>query len=91
VLHTPSVWGDTVSSCDGDTCLPPDGIAGLADIVAAINAYQGIDVAPLTWLDVDPSGDDSRPNQVIGLGDILACIDGFQGKSYPGGGPLDCP
>jgi hypothetical protein len=90
-LHTPSVWGDTVSTCAGNSCEPPNGVVGLDDIMAGIKKYQSIDVAPLTWLDIDPSSGDQMPNQVIGIGDILACIDGFQGEPYPGLGPLGCP
>jgi hypothetical protein len=91
VLHTPTVWGDTVSTCEANVCKPPNGLVGLDDIVAAIKKYQAIDVAPLPWLDIDPSTGQSNPNQVIGIGDILACIDGFQGEPYPGDGPLACP
>jgi hypothetical protein len=90
-LHTPSVWGDTVSTCAGNECLPPEGVVGLGDIMAAIKKYQGINVAPLTWLDIDPSTGTQKPNQVIGIGDILGCIEGFQAQLYPGAGPLDCP
>jgi hypothetical protein len=91
VLHTPSVWGDTVSTCEGNVCKPPNGVVGLDDIMAGIKKYQSVDVAPVSWLDIAPSTEQDNPNQVIGIGDILACIDGFQGKLYPGDGPLNCP
>ena len=91
VLHTSSVWGDVVSTFNGNVCLPPDGIPGLADIMAAIERYQGNPVAPITWLDIAPSDGSDAPDQSVGLGDIMACIDGFQGQSYPGDGPSDCP
>jgi hypothetical protein len=91
MLHTPSAWGDTVGNCSGDVCQPADGIVGLSDVMAAIKKYQGVDVAPVTWLDLDPSAGFEAANQVIGIGDILANIDGFQGKAYPGDGPLNCP
>jgi hypothetical protein len=90
-LHTPSVWGDTVSTCAGNTCLPPNGVVGLDDIMASIKKYQGLDIVPLTWVDIDPSGGSQTPNQVIGIGDILAGIEGFQGELYPGYGPSNCP
>jgi hypothetical protein len=90
-LHTPSVWGDTVSPSLGVVCKPPDGIVGLADIMAAIREFQGVDVAPLTWLDIAPSTGSSVPDQVVGLGDIMGAIGGFQGDPYPGLGPLNCP
>jgi hypothetical protein len=91
MLNTPSTWGDTVGSCTGDVCQPADGTVGLSDVMAAIKKYQGVDVAPVTWLDLDPSAGYEAANQVIGIGDILANIDGFQGKAYPGDGPLNCP
>jgi hypothetical protein len=90
-LHTPTTWGDTVSSCAGNECGAPNGVVGLDDVQAAIKVYQGVSVAPVTWLDIDPSNGDQSPNQVIGIGDILKVIDGFQGQAYPGDGPLDCP
>jgi hypothetical protein len=48
-------------------------------------------VAPITWLDDDPSTGDLSPNQTINLGDIQNSIKGFQGQPYPGNGPLGCP
>jgi len=91
-LHTPSVWGDMVSTCAGNVCLPPDGVPGLADVMAVIAYFQGdTTIVPLTWLDIDPSMGSSRPDQVIGVGEIMACIAGFQGEPYPGLGPLNCP
>ena len=90
-LRTPSTWGDTVSSCAGNQCLPPNGIVGLDDVQAAIKLYSGNPVAPITWLDIHPSGGNQMPNQTIGVGDILKVIDGFQGKPYDGLGPLGCP
>ena len=91
LLHTPSTWGDTVSTCAGNVCKPPNGVVGLDDVQAAIKLYQGTPVAPLTWLDIHPSNLDQVPDQTVGIGDILKVIDGFQGKPYPGDGPLDCP
>jgi hypothetical protein len=91
VLHTPSVWGDTVSTCAGNVCRPPNGVVGLDDVQAAIKVYQGVPVAPITWLDIDPSNGSQVPNQNLGIGDILKVIDGFQGQPYPGDGPLGCP
>jgi hypothetical protein len=90
-LRTPSTWGDTVAGCAGNECLPPNGVVGLDDVQAAVKLYSGIPVAPITWLDIDPSTADQSPNQSIGVGDILKVIDGFQGKPYSGLGPLGCP
>jgi hypothetical protein len=59
--------------------------------MAAITKFQGVDSAPMTWLDIAPSGDADNPDQIVGLGDIMACIGGFQGQPYPGNGPLNCP
>jgi hypothetical protein len=90
-LHTPTTWGDTVSTCAGDECGAPNGVVGLDDVQAAIKLYQGNPVASVTWLDIDPSNGAQLPNQVVGIGDILKVIDGFQGQAYPGDGPLYCP
>ena len=90
-LRTPSVWGDTVSTCVGGVCQPPDGAASLADIMVVIHYFQGVHLAPLPWLDISPSADSETPDQNINLGDIMGCIGAFQGESYPGLGPLNCP
>jgi hypothetical protein len=90
-LPTSAVWGDVVASCAGGTCAPPDGIVGLSDIMACISKYQGVDVAPITWLDTDPSNGDDTPDRNIGIGDILRAIEGYQGGLYPGLPPLSCP
>jgi hypothetical protein len=90
-LNTSSTWGDTVSTCAGNVCLPPNGVVGLDDVQAAIKLYQGIAVAPITWLDIDPSNEGQAPDQNVGIGDILKVIDGFQGQAYSGLGPLNCP
>ena len=89
-LHTPSVWGDVVSTCFDNDCLPPDAIVGIDDILAAITRFQGIDNAPLTWLDIDPSLGSDLPNQQVNIGDILGALEGFQGREYPGDGPAGC-
>jgi hypothetical protein len=91
VLHTPTKWGDVVAQCPGDVCTPPQGIANLDDIMAKIKKFQAIPVAPLMWLDDDPSAGSESPNQVINLGDIMNSVRGFQGEPYPGDGPLGCP
>jgi hypothetical protein len=90
-LHTPTTWSDTVSSCAGNECGAPNGIVNLDDVQAAIKLYQGVPVAPITWLDLDPSNGIQSPNQVLGVGDILKVIDGYQNQPYPGDGPLGCP
>jgi hypothetical protein len=90
-LHTPSQWGDVVATCPGDVCLPPQGAVNLDDIMAGVARFQGVNNAPLTWLDIDPSAGTDKPNQIVGLQDILRCVDGFQGAAYPGDGPTGCP
>ena len=89
-VRTPSTWGDTVSTCFGNVCYPADGAGGIDDILASIAKFQGINNAPLTWLDIDPSTGTSLPNQQVNIGDILGSLDGFQGKPYPGNGPGGC-
>jgi hypothetical protein len=69
----------------------PDGSVGIDDILAEIGKFQGVDNAPLTWLDIASSQGSDLPNQAIDIGDILATIAGFQGDEYPGDGPLGCP
>ena len=91
-LCTPSTWGDTVSTCAGNKCKPPDGVVGLADVMAAIFYYQNNRVAPIQWLDISPSLGVQSPDQNIGIADILDVIGGFQGGQYPGTGPTGaCP
>ena len=90
LLHTPTVWGDVVSTCFGNICLPPDGAGGIDDILACQAKFNGIDNAPLSWLDIDPSTGVNMPNQQVNIGDILATMEGFQGQPYPGDGPLGC-
>ena len=89
-MCTPTTWGDTVSTCAGNVCRPPNGVVGLDDVQAAIKYYQNNRAAPITWLDIDPSNASQVPNQNLGIGDILKVIDGFQSKQYPGDGPRDC-
>jgi hypothetical protein len=90
VLQTPTKWGDVVGQCPGDVCTPPQGIANRDDIMSKINRFQAVPVAPLTWLDDDPSDGIESPNQVINLGDIMNSVKGFQGDPYPGHRPLEC-
>ena len=81
-----------MTSGPGGLLVPPDGVPGLADIMAAISYFQGdTTTAPMTWLDIAPSSDADNPDQIVSLGDIMACIGGFQGQPYPGNGPLNCP
>ena len=89
-VRTPTVWGDTVSTCFSNVCYPADGSGGIDDILAAIAKFQGVNNAPLTWLDIDPSTGSAIPNQQVNIGDILGTLDGFQGKPYPGNGPGGC-
>ena len=79
-----------MSTCFGNVCYPADGAGGIDDILASIAKFQGINNAPLTWLDIDPSTGTSLPNQQVNIGDILGSLDGFQGKPYPGNGPGGC-
>ena len=90
-LHTPTVWGDVVWTCFSNECLPPDGTVGVDDVLAGIAKFQGVDNAPITWLDIDPSAGSSLPNQQVNIGDMLAVLGGFSGQPYPGAGPLSCP
>jgi hypothetical protein len=90
ILHTPTKWGDNVGTCTNDVCNPPQGVANLDDVMAKIKRFQAIPVAPMTWLDDDPSVGTTVPNQTVGLADYQNSIKGFQGQPYPGDGPLDC-
>ncbi len=90
-LHTPSVWGDVVSTCVNYDCLPPNGDVSIDDILATIAAFQSISNTPLVWFDIAPSDGANLPNQSIDIDDILANIQGFQSRSYPGDGPFNCP
>ena len=55
-----------------------------------MNAFQGVDNAPLTWLDIDPVADDGYPEGVVAIGDVLQVVNAFTGDLYPGNGPLGC-
>ncbi len=90
-LHTPSVWGDVVSTCTAHNCDPPEGEVNIDDILAVIGAFRSLNNDPLTWFDIAPALGDGVPNQMVDIDDILATIQGFQSKAYPGLGPLDCP
>jgi hypothetical protein len=56
-----------------------------------VSAFQGVDNAPLTWLDIDPVAGDGYPEGMVVIGDVLAVVLAFQGEPYPGDGPLGCP
>jgi hypothetical protein len=94
-LKTASVWGDIVSTCEFDQCLPPEGDEfqpTIDDVLAVVNAFTGIRNAPLTWMDVDPVVGDGQPEGMWALiGDVLAVVNVFSGEQYPGNGPLGCP
>ena len=56
--------------------------------MALIKKFQGTNVAPMDWLDIDPC---DPPNGLINLGDIMSSVGGFQGESYADVCPLPCP
>jgi hypothetical protein len=94
-LKTAPRWGDIVSSCYFDHCLPPEGTTlqpTIDDVLAVVNAFTGIRNTPLTWMDVDPVFADGEPEGLWALiGDVLAVVNAFSGQTYPGSGPLGCP
>jgi hypothetical protein len=94
-LKTAPVWGDIVSSCVFDHCLPPTGAVtepSIDDVLAVVNAFTGIRNAPLPWMDVDPVFADGEPEGLWALiGDVLVIVNAFTGDPYPGWGPLACP
>jgi hypothetical protein len=94
-LETAPRWGDIVSSCAFDHCLPPEGTIlqpTIDDVLAVVNAFTGIRNGPLTWMDVDPVYADGEPEGLWALiGDVLAVVNAFSGDPYPGSGPYQCP
>jgi hypothetical protein len=94
-LPTAPVWGDVVGICPFDVCKPPEGDPftqpNIDDVLATVNAFVGIDNAPLTWLDIDPVVGNGYPEGFVVIGDVLAVVNAFSGQSYPGDGPLGCP
>ena len=94
-LPTSPVWGDVVSACPHGVCSPPEGDPftqpNIDDVLALVNAFQGADNAPLTWLDIDPVAGDGYPEGMGFIGDVLAVVLAFQGEPYPGDGPVGCP
>jgi hypothetical protein len=94
-LKTAPVWGDIVSTCIFDHCLPPEGDPftqpNVDDVLAEVNAFTGIRNAPLPWMDVDPVFADGEPEGMWALiGDVLGIVNAFAGHPYPGNGPLGC-
>jgi hypothetical protein len=84
-----------VGICPFDLCEPPEGDPftqpNIDDVLATVNAFVGIDNAPLTWLDVDPVVGNGYPEGLVVIGDVLAVVNAFSGDPYPGDGPLGCP
>jgi hypothetical protein len=95
VLKTAPVWGDVVSTCPYDVCEPPQGDPftqpNIDDVLALVNAFQGVENAPLAWLDIDPVVGNGYPEGTIAIGDVLVVVLAFTGQPYPGNGPLGCP
>jgi hypothetical protein len=95
LLPTVPVWADVVSTCPNDVCHPPEGDPltqpNIDDVLALVNAFMGIDNAPLTWLDIDPVVDEGHPEGMVVIGDVLAVVNAFVGQQYPGLGPYGCP
>ena len=93
-LPTAPIWGDVVSACPNDVCAPPEGDPltqpNIDDVLALVNAFQGVENAPLTWLDIDPVVDGGYPEGLVVIGDVLAVVNAFVGQPYPGLGPLGC-
>lgn len=83
--------GNVISDCADCVCNSANGIANVDDILAEVYKFQAIDVAPITWLIIDPSMGNSSPNQTINVNDILGCVDAFPGKPYPALVPLNSP
>ena len=85
------MWGDIISTCSFDTCLPPTGAftePSIADVRAELNTFTGACNGALPWRDVDPLVADGEPERRWGLiGDVLAMVNAFTGQPYPGWGP----
>ena len=93
-LPTAPKWGDIVSTCIFNHCLPPEGTfvqPTIDDVLAIVNRFLGIDNAPLPWMDVDPVAGAGYPEGTITIGDQLMILNAFSGQPYPGWGPLGCP
>jgi hypothetical protein len=80
--------------CPNDVCAPPEGDPfsqpNIDDVLALVNAFQGVENAPLTWLDIDPAVGDGYPEGSVVIGDVLEVVNAFVGQPYPGLGPLGC-
>ncbi|MGB0716688.1 MAG: hypothetical protein ACPGXK_12465 [Phycisphaerae bacterium] len=87
-LSTASLWGDCCGNLEGGSYLPPDGLANLGDVFAAVLGFQGADNRPnREWIDVDPD----VPNGTVNLADVFRFVQAFQGSGYPYAGPTACP
>jgi hypothetical protein len=93
-LETAPVWGDVVSTCFYNQCLPPEGgftQPSIDDVLAMVNRFTGVCNGPLWWFDIDPAVGPGCPEGVMTIGDVLESVNTFTGAGYPGLGPLNCP
>lgn len=87
-LPTTLLWGDCCGALQGGAYLPPDGVANLGDVFAAVLGFQNAPNRPnREWVDVDPD----VPNGTVNLADVFRFVQAFQGSGYPYTGPIACP
>ena len=92
-------WGDAVGNFDGIGWTPPQGVANIDDVVAAIRTFSGGQVvAPVPGSSVAhvsiPDVEPGNINTVVNFADVFLLIKAFQGQAYPFGpadGDGNCP
>jgi hypothetical protein len=86
ILPTALTWGDVAGPTVDGVVMPPDGFANFVDVLTSVQGFQGLDNAPMDWLDVEPQS----ANQIVNFADILLTVQGFQSEAYPFDDPWTC-
>ena len=83
-----SKYGDTILSCAGCPCEPPEGIVNVIDCKAIADRFVSASCAPIkARVDIEPG----IPDRVINVTDLVACFfTGFPGVDYSLSEPQRC-
>lgn len=81
-------YGDAVGDFTGTEWGPPDGVANITDVVAAVQYINGSPTRPhLTVVDLH----DQEPNELVNVADVFQLVLGANGNTYPYAAPAACP
>ncbi len=82
-----SQWGDTILTCEGCPCGPPEGIVNIIDCKGVVDRFVSAPCAPLkSRVDLEPA----IPDRQINITDALQCVRAFQGVPYDLSVPVGC-